>query len=318
MDLGHMKERTMRKLSAAACSIIAVVAATALPAGASTRTTAVQSATLPSGVSTPRLPQSTVAPAAHTPKRILSLSASATQMLYSIGAGNQVVGVDKYSSWPANAPRTKFTGSETDAEDYLGLRPDLVVFAYASPKMLGQLRSLGIRTVVLAPATTMAAIYAQMEQLGSITGHRPGAARAVASMRQAVGREVATAKGAGKGETYYVELDPTYFTATSSTFIGAEFSLFGMRDVADAAGRGATYPQITKEYLLKANPDYVFLADTVCCHADAANFGRRPGFSVLRAVRDHHVIAVNDSVASEWGPHTVEQFVSTIAGVLKS
>ena len=59
------------------------------------------------------------------PVRILCLSASATQMLYALGAGPQVVGVDEYSTWPANAPRTKFTGAETSAEDYLPLRPDL-------------------------------------------------------------------------------------------------------------------------------------------------------------------------------------------------
>ncbi len=122
----------------------------------------------------------------------------------------------------------------------------------------------------------------------------------------------------GRGATYYIELDPTnYYTATSGTFIGAEFSLFGMRDIADAAGHGSQYPQISPEYILKENPDYVFLADTVCCGVDAANFARRPGFSVLKAVRLHHVVGVNDSVASQWGPHTMEAFVSLLARVLR-
>lgn len=305
----------MRKLLAASLSIIALVGAAALPAGASTpRATttgaqAVHAALLP--------PAHLPAADARAPRRILSLSASATQMLYTIGAGGQVVGVDKYSMWPAKAPRTKFTGYETDAEDYLSLRPDLVIFAFPSTKMLGQLHSLGIRTLVLGPATDMGDIYAQIGELGAITGHIAGASKEVASMRQVLAQEVSAAKGLGDAKTYYVELDPTYYSATSKTFIGAELSLFGMRDIADAASHGAAYPQINKEYLLKTNPDYVFLADTVCCHVDAANFSHRPGFSVLSAVHDHHVIAVNDSVASEWGPHTVEQFVSVVAGVLK-
>ena len=75
----------------------------------------------------------------------------------------------------------------------------------------------------------------------------------------------------GRGATYYIELDPTnYYTATSGTFIGAEFSLFGMRDIADAAGHGSQYPQISPEYILKENPDYVFLADTVCCGVNSS------------------------------------------------
>jgi iron complex transport system substrate-binding protein len=90
-----------------------------------------------------------------------------------------------------------------------------------------------------------------------------------------------------------------------------------MRDIADAAGHGSQYPQISPEYILKENPDYVFLADTVCCGVNSQNFGRRPGFSVLKAVQDHHVVGVNDSVASQWGPHTMEAFVSLLARVLR-
>ena len=80
------------------------------------------------------------------------------------------------------------------------------------------------------------------------------------------------------GATYYIELDPTnYYTATSGTFIGAEFSLFGMRDIADPASHGSRYPQSSPEYILKEDPDYVFLADTVCCGVDAANFAAPAG-----------------------------------------
>ncbi|HET9058864.1 MAG TPA: ABC transporter substrate-binding protein [Acidimicrobiales bacterium] len=290
----------MRRLLVASWSVIALIAALASPAYATTASL-----------------RTAAASKAATPERILSLSASATQMLYTVGAGRQVVGVDKYSMWPADAPRTKFTGYETDAEDYLKLHPDFVVFGSANPKLEGQLRALGIRTLVQGPATTIAGIYAQMEYLGAITGHAQQAAHAVAAMRRAITQEVAAAKNAGKGKSYYIELDPTYYSATSQTFIGAEFSLFGMRDIADGAAHGTDYPQITKEYLLKANPDYVFLADTVCCQATATSFGHRAGLAILKAVRDHHVIPVNDSVASEWGPHTVEQFIALIAGVVK-
>jgi iron complex transport system substrate-binding protein len=113
-------------------------------------------------------------------------------------------------------------------------------------------------------------------------------------------------------------VDPTYYAATSKTFIGAEFSLFGMRNIADPAGHGTAYPQISAEYILKENPDYVFLADTVCCQQTAATFAKRPGFSTLTAVLLHHVIGVNDSVVSQWGPHTIEEFVSQIESVLRS
>jgi iron complex transport system substrate-binding protein len=252
------------------------------------------------------------------PGRILCLSASATQMLYAVGAGSQVVGVDKYSTYPPDAPRTKFTGYESSAEDYLYLHPDLVILAFETGTLIQQLQALHIPVLLLPPATSMAGVYSQLAELGAATGHPPGARTVRSSLQADLAAAVRTAGDAGRGKTYYIEVDPTYYTATSSTFIGAEFSLFGMRDIANGAGHGSAYPQLSAEYILKENPDYVFLADTVCCQQDASSFAHRPGFGVLSAVRLHHVIGVNDSVAAQWGPHTIETFVSLLATVLRS
>lgn len=253
------------------------------------------------------------------PRRILCLSASATQMLYDIGAGPQVVAVDKYSTYPKQAPRTKLTGYETSAEDYLRYKPDLVVVAFNEGTMVQQLQKLGISALVLPPATGMAGVYGQLNVLGQATGHPAGAATATASLRHQVDAVVGSASGAGRGQTYYIELSPKpLYTATSKTFVGAELSLFGLRDIADKAAHGSAYPVVSAEYLLARNPGWVFLADTVCCHVTPANFAHRPGFSVLLAVKDHHVVGVDDSVASEWGPHTIEEFTALLARQLKA
>jgi iron complex transport system substrate-binding protein len=251
------------------------------------------------------------------PVRILCLSPSATQMVYALGAGPEVVGVDEYSTWPADAPRTKFSGAETSAEDYLPLRPDLVVLSYPSGTMVQQLRKLAIPVLVLPAAATFAEVDSQLAELAAATGQQAAVAGVETTLKGDIAAAVDKAGGAGRGESYYIEVDPTLYTATSKTFIGAEFSLFGMRDVADPAGRLSAYPQISAEFLFKANPDYVFLADTVCCQQTAASFARRPGFSALAAVRLHHVIGVNDSVASQWGPHTVEALVAVLAETLR-
>ncbi|MGH2364432.1 MAG: ABC transporter substrate-binding protein [Chloroflexota bacterium] len=251
------------------------------------------------------------------PARILCLSASATQMLYSIGAGSQVVGVDKYSAWPPNAPRTSFTGYESSAEDYLPLHPDLVILAANTGQLVAQLKKLNIPTLLLPPAATIADAEAQITELGQAAGQASGAVSTTAAINRDQARSVESAKGHGKGNTYYIELDQTYYSATSKTFSGALFSAFGMQDIADKASKaGSAYPQLSAEYVLTANPDYVFLADTVCCGQTAKTFASRPGFATLRAVQMHHVIGVNDSVASEWGPHSLESFLTLIAGVL--
>ncbi|HEU5002482.1 MAG TPA: ABC transporter substrate-binding protein [Actinomycetota bacterium] len=247
------------------------------------------------------------------PVRILSLSASATQMLYAIGAGPQVVAVDKYSIDPPQAPRTSMTGYEDSAESYLTVKPDLVILASdAGGTLEAQLKALHVTTMLLPPATTLGDTYAQMRQLGAATGHTLAAGAAVAAVRARIAKIVATVGDRAKGLTYYQELDNTLYTATSHTFIGELFGRLGMVNVADLAGKSSDYPQLSAEYLIQANPQYVFLADTVCCAQNAATFGARPGFDTLRAVRDGHVFPVTDSLASEWGPR-VADFLATIA-----
>ncbi len=247
------------------------------------------------------------------PSRILSLSASATQMLYAIGAGPQVVAVDKYSTDPPQAPRTSMTGYEDSAESYLTVHPDLVILAFDTDgRLVAQLRVLHVPTLLLPPAVTLNDTYQQMETLGTATGHLAAAKAAVATVKARIAAIVAAVGNRARGRTYYQEIDNTLYTATSHTFIGALYRLLGMVDIADAASKGSEYPQLSAEYLINANPDYVFLADTVCCGQNAASFGARPGFGTMKAVTEGHVFALNDALASEWGPR-VADFLATIA-----
>jgi iron complex transport system substrate-binding protein len=250
------------------------------------------------------------------PTRILSLSPTATEMLYAIGAGSQVVGVDKYSTDPPNAPRTKFDGTE-GAESYVPLHPDLVIiWSDSSGKLAQQLGVLHIPALLLPAASTMDDTYKQLTVLGQATGHVAQATAESNSIRQQLDRITQSVGSRAKGLTYYHEIDNTLYTATSKTFIGALYARLGMVNVADPADHsGSGYPQLSAEYLVKANPDYVFLADTVCCHESAATFAARPGFSALSAARDGHVVPLPDPVAAEWGPRVVD-FLRDIAAAV--
>jgi len=237
-------------------------------------------------------------------------------MLYAIGAGSQVVGVDKYSTDPPNAPRTRFDGTES-AESYAPLHPDLVIVALDSGnKLASQLATLHIPTLVLAPAATIDDTYNQFTELGQATGHAAQATQEDAVIRQKLDAIARSVGDRAKGLTYYHEVDSTLYTATSKTFIGALYGRLGMVNVADPADHsGSGYPQLSAEYLVKADPDYVFLADTVCCHESAATFAARPGFSVLKAVKLGHVVPLPDPVASQWGPHVVD-FLQDVANAV--
>jgi iron complex transport system substrate-binding protein len=240
------------------------------------------------------------------PTRIMSLSASATSMLYDIGAGRQVVAVDKYSTDPPRAPRTSLTGFETSAETYVRFHPDLVVLAQDEGTLSSQLAGLGIPTLVLPAATTIEDTYEQITVLGKATGHVVAAAAEDRSIRRKLAAIVRSVGDRGRGITYYQEVDPTLYTATSHTFDGALYKSLGMVNIADAANAGGdNYPQISAEFLIQASPDYVFLADDTCCGQTAVSFSRRPGYATIRAVQLHHVFVIPDAIAAQWGPRVV-------------
>ena len=104
----------------------------------------------------------------------------------------------------------------------------------------------------------------------------------------------------------YHELDPTLYSATSSTFVGRVYAMFGLRNIADAAKAGGSdYPQLSPEYVVSTNPDLIVLADTVCCGQKAQTVAARPGWSRIAAVRTGSVVRLDDSIASRWGPRLV-------------
>ena len=239
------------------------------------------------------------------PARIVSLSPTSTESLFAIGAGGQVIAVDDQSDYPKSAPKTALSGFTPNVEAIAGYRPDLVVVSYDPKDLASALTKLGITVIVHKPATTIPGAYQQIRQLGAVTGHGPQAASLVAKMKAQIARVVAKRKSAGTGASVYHELDPTYFSATSKTFVGRVYALFGLKNIADAAPGGSDYPQLSAEFIVSSNPDLVVLADSVCCGQNAATVAGRAGWSGIRAVRNGSILRIDDSIASRWGPRLV-------------
>lgn len=253
---------------------------------------------------------------ASRPTAIISLSPSATEMLYAIGAGSQVKAVDDDSDYPPGVPRTRLSGITPNVEAIVAYKPDLVV-SYDASAPIKRLATFGIPVLELPAPTDLGGVYAEFDQLGLATGDVRQARAEVASLRAKIAAIVAAVPHHAKPLTYYYELDQTYYSVTSGTFIGKLLALLGMTSIADAAkGASDGYPQLSAEYILRADPDYVILADTICCHQDAATVTARPGWSNLAAVKDSHVIGLNDDIASRWGPRIVD-LLSTVLAAIK-
>jgi iron complex transport system substrate-binding protein len=254
------------------------------------------------------------------PDTIVSLSPTATEMLYAIGAGSQVKAVDSDSDYPANAPMTKLSAYQPNAEAIAAYKPDLVIISNDIGGITAKLTALSIPVLDLAAATNVSGVYGEFTQLGAATGHVAQATAEDQKLRADISQIVASEPHHAASLTYYYELgvDP-YYSVTDSTFIGSLLSLLGMKSIADTATGAAAaggYPSLSAEFILKANPDYIILSDTGSTGGgqSAATVSARPGWSLLTAVKSKHIILVNADIASRWGPRIVQLLQAVAAG----
>ena len=242
------------------------------------------------------------------PTRILSLSPTHTEMLFALDAADQIVAVDSLSNYPeeADAVRTDLSAYEPNVEAITAFEPDLVVIGDDFTGLADMLDAVGIDSWVSPAPSTLDDVYAQIADLGARIGRVDEAEMTIGLMRSAVETILGQAPGLDLGLTYYHELDDTYYSVTSNTFIGQLYAMFGLRNIADVTEGTSDYPQLSAEFIVSQDPDLIFLADTVCCGASADSVAARPGWGELSAVRAGLVFEMNDDLASRWGPRIVE------------
>jgi iron complex transport system substrate-binding protein len=255
---------------------------------------------------------------AQRPERIVSLTPTATEMLFAIGAGKQVKAVDDQSDYPPEAPRGSLSGFKPNAEAIAAENPDLVVLSDDLEKIVDRLGKLKIPVFMMPAAKELGDTYSEIGQLGALTGHQGEAAALTEKMSTELGRIVAGVPRRSDPLTYYYELDQTLYSVTSKTFIGSIFTQFGLTNVADAADRDgskAGYPQLSQEALVQSDPDLIFLADSKCCKQSAETVKARQGWSGITAVKNGQIVALDDDIASRWGPR-ITQLAQSVADAL--
>jgi iron complex transport system substrate-binding protein len=251
------------------------------------------------------------------PDAIISLSPTATEILFAIDAGDQVIAVDDQSNYPAEAPKSDLSGFTPNLESIVALSPDLVVVSFDVDGIVAALTAAEIPVLVQYAAATLDDTYLQIAELGTATGQTAKADELTSQMKSDIEAAIAQVPAEASGLTYFHELDNTLYTVTSATFIGSIYALAGLTNIADTAADAASgYPQLSPEFIVDADPAIVFLADTKCCGQTAETLAQRPGFEGLSAIATNSVVELDDDVASRWGPRTVDFVKAIVDGVL--
>ncbi|MFH1103758.1 MAG: ABC transporter substrate-binding protein [Actinomycetota bacterium] len=250
------------------------------------------------------------------PQRIVSGSATHTEILFGLGAGPKVIATDDFSDYPVEAASLPhFDAFNPSVEGIAGMDPDLVILAFDPGDVAAGLDALGIPTIVFDAPATLEDAYRQFEEVGTATGFAGQGRQLATTTRAEVERLTAGLAELTDPLTYYHELDATFFSIGSDTFLGSIYGLVGLASIADAAGGG--YPQLSAEFIVSADPEFIFLGDADCCGENAETVAARPGWGSLRAVTTGRVIAVDEALSSRWGPRLVELvrfLVDTVGG----
>jgi iron complex transport system substrate-binding protein len=237
------------------------------------------------------------------PASIASLDAAHTEILYAIGAAPEVKAVDKTSDCPAAAVSLqKVDAFNPSVETITALHPDLVVLFYDPGDLVTSLNAAGIKVLNLKTPSDINGVYDQIELLGKVTGHSGDADALVTNMANQV-HAIASQVIGKTAPTVYHEGDNTYYSAGPGSFIDDLYKTLGARNIADSTGEA--YPQLSSEAIIAANPDVIILADEAAGES-AATVAARPGWSVIAAVKQHHVYAIDPNILSRAGPRIVD------------
>lgn len=255
------------------------------------------------------------------PARIVSLAPSITEILFAVGAGEQVVGVTKYCNYPPEAAQGReivggFSAKSLSVEKIIGLKPDLVIAGGATHKPVSEaLEAAGVPVFNFEPKD-LAGVYANILAAGALTGHGPQAEKVVADMKARVQKVAAAAADIPQDrrvKVFYEVWDEPLMTAGPTTFIGQIIELAaGVNIFADVKEQ---YPTVSSEAVVARKPDVILGPSSHGEGLTAAKIGARPGWGELAAVKAGRIVIVDGDIISRPGPRLADALEAVARGL---
>ena len=238
------------------------------------------------------------------PDRIISLSPTATEMLFAIGAGGNVVAVDSHSNFPKDAPLTNLSAIEPNLEAIASYKPDLVIIAFEIGNLKVDLNAVGIKVLMLPATPTVEDALKQILEIGDITGNEENAEKLVVKIRSQIKTISLQREGKPKFSVYH-ELDENYYSPSTWSFLGNIYDILGFKNIADEADTAKTgYPRLSAEYIMVSNPDIIVTSGLK--NDNQLKFASRAGWNAIKAVQNEAIISVEPDIAGRWGPRMID------------
>jgi iron complex transport system substrate-binding protein len=247
------------------------------------------------------------------PQRIASLSPAATEILFAIGAGDQVAAVEKFSDFPPEAKtRQQLDAFQPSVEAIAGAQPDLVLVFFDPGNLVDGLTRAGLTVFFLETPTSVDGVLEQIRLLGEVTGHPQQAEELVGTMQRRIGVIQERLAAVQQGPRVFHEVDNQLFTAAPNSFVGDLYTILKAQNIA--AGTAQAFPQLSQEAIIQQDPEVIILADVVAGESPET-VKARPGWGGISAVKNNRIYAIDPDIVSRPGPRLVDA-LETLAKLL--
>lgn len=243
------------------------------------------------------------------PERIVSLAPSNTELLYAVGAGDQLVGTTKYCDYPPEAVQIAKVGgfSNPNLEQIILLQPDLVLAARFNPlDLLESLRRLDVLVFALAP-DNLEEVLQTLRQIGRLSGHDEAALQTETTLRSrvnAVRKAVENIPESARPLVLWGQLKAPMYTAGKGSFIDDIIRIAGGINIAADLGRG--WPQIGLEILVTKNPQAIITSDgRDKIKKDLTQLRTKSGWKTVDAIANGQVYSLDRNLLSRPGPRLI-------------
>lgn len=215
------------------------------------------------------------------PQRIVSLLPSLTETVCELGQCDRLVGVDRYSNFPASLQKIPKVGGGLDPniEMIVALKPDVVLIAKSS-RAGERMEALGLKVLALEPKSH-ADVQRVMLKIGQLL-EVPDAARIWRAIDAGVSAAAQSLPASARGVRVYFEVNPGPYAAGETSFIGETLARLGAKNIVPA--QFGPFPKLNPEYVVRANPDLIMLGQR-----SADGLMARPGWQGMRALREQRV-----------------------------
>ncbi|MBI9046694.1 MAG: cobalamin-binding protein [Anaerolineaceae bacterium] len=247
------------------------------------------------------------------PQKIISLAPSNTEILFAIGARQQVIGRDFFSDYPVEALELPVIGDMTgnNLEVITDLQPDLVLAAEInSPDDIQAIEDLGFTVYTLSNPLDLDGLYENLRIMAQLSGHEDEAETLITSLKSQVEEVVALMKDVETRPRIFYELDASDsakpWTVGQGTYHELMIQMAGGENIGSIFD--TPYPQISQEELILQNPEIILLSDAMW-GITAEMVAERPGWSSIKAVQNKAIYPFDANLLDRPGPRMVQGLI---------